>query len=108
MEYINQVWQPVPSYLLPDVMTQRTYALVEGEYSMACVESVGDNIISGHARYSYTHGIPSTITYATPRGAVRKPDNYKRISLTFRTVLGLAPPAPTIWVPMAHVGYLRL
>jgi len=44
-------------------------------------------ILTGDARYNWKHQIPSRKTVTIPDGSTyRKPDNYRRISLTYRTL----------------------
>lgn len=44
-------------------------------------------IMSGDARYKFTHEIPKRKTITTMDGRVTKDDDYRRVSITYRTVL---------------------
>ncbi len=44
-------------------------------------------IMTGDARNTWTHEIPSRKTVTQDGTTTKKPDNYRRISLTFRTVI---------------------
>lgn len=42
-------------------------------------------MMTGSARYEWKHSIPKCVTYLTPEGKkIKKPDAYRRISLTYR------------------------
>lgn len=44
-------------------------------------------VMTGDARYKWKHSISSRVTYSRPDGTrVKKDNNYRRISLTYRTV----------------------
>lgn len=46
-------------------------------------------VLEGEARYNFKHSINSRVTYLTPTGQrVTKSQDYRRISLTYRTVPG--------------------
>lgn len=46
-------------------------------------------VMSGEARSGWTHEIPKRKTITTPSGKVKKGDDYRRISITYRTIPNL-------------------